>query len=121
MSVAAALDIHWVQHRQVYCGSYCNAEGSLQTIGQTATALSTLSVAIYTFYAVYTNRPLRYRPWRCFIVVMAIWLWVLLWPMILLTRHDDPGVDEKGNVLYAYTPTPWCKYTFWRACMFDGN
>jgi hypothetical protein len=101
MSFGAISDIHWAYHRQVFCGSYCNAQGILQTMGETAAALSTLSVATYTFVAVKTNRRPSYKPWHCLAVVVAIWLWVLLWSVILLAKHDD-----------AYTPTPWCKLQF---------
>jgi hypothetical protein len=112
MSLGAISDIHWAYHRQVFCGSYCNAQGVLQTTGETAAALSTLSVAVYTFIVVKSDRPLTYRPWHCLGVVVLIWSWVLLWAIILLAKYNDSGVDEKGNVLYAYTPTPWCKSTF---------
>ncbi|CAE6447106.1 unnamed protein product [Rhizoctonia solani] len=85
MSFGAISDIRWAYDRQVYCGSFCNAQGVIQTMGETAAALSTLYV-------------------RRFVI---IWLWCLLWPVILLRKYDEPGPGENGAVKYAFTPTPW--------------
>ncbi|ELU43670.1 hypothetical protein AG1IA_02298 [Rhizoctonia solani AG-1 IA] len=57
MSLGAISDIRWAYDRQVYCGSFCDAQGIVQTLGETAAALSTLAVAIYTFIAVNSRRP----------------------------------------------------------------
>ncbi|KAG8685680.1 hypothetical protein FRC11_010228 [Ceratobasidium sp. 423] len=107
MSFGAISDIRWAYDRQVYCGSFCNAQGVIQTVGETAASLSTLAVAAYTFLAVKAGRPLTRRPWLCLAGVVIIWLWCLLWPIILLEKYDQPGLGEKGNVEYAFTPTPW--------------
>ncbi|CAE6428969.1 unnamed protein product [Rhizoctonia solani] len=107
MSFGAISDIRWAYDRQVYCGSYCNAQGVIQTMGETAASLSTLSVAVYTFLAVKAGRPLTRRPWLCLTGVVIIWLWCLLWPIILLKKYDQPGLGENGGVKYAFTPTPW--------------
>ncbi|KAJ1306917.1 hypothetical protein OPQ81_007900 [Rhizoctonia solani] len=107
MSFGAISDIRWAYDRQVYCGSFCNAQGTVQTMGETAAALSTLAVAIYTFLAVNAARPPNYRPWICLAVVVAIWLWCLLWPVILLKKYDHPGPGGDKDVEYAFTPTPW--------------
>jgi hypothetical protein len=109
MSFGAISDIYWAHHRQVFCGSYCNAQGVVQTMGETAAALSTLSVAIYSWLAVHQNPVPTYRPWRCLAVVVLIWLWVLLWAVIPLGIKKDEGPDAAGNVQNFYTPTPWCK------------
>ncbi|KAG8717944.1 hypothetical protein FRC09_013413 [Ceratobasidium sp. 395] len=45
MSFGAIADVYWAYHRQVFCGSFCNAQGVLQTMGETAAALSTLAGA----------------------------------------------------------------------------
>lgn len=110
MSFGAISDIYWAHHRQVFCGSYCDAQGVLQTMGETAAALSTLAVAVYTWLAVYPNKRPLYRPWRCLAVVVAIWVWVLLWAVIPLGLHKNAyELDPEGNVTRYYTPTPWCK------------
>ncbi|KAF8705288.1 hypothetical protein RHS03_05308, partial [Rhizoctonia solani] len=79
MSLGAISDIRWAYDRQVYCGSFCDAQGIVQTLGETAAALSTLAVAIYTFIAVNSRRP----------------------------PYDAPGPGGEEDVHYAYTPTPW--------------
>ncbi|KAG9085447.1 hypothetical protein FS749_004412 [Ceratobasidium sp. UAMH 11750] len=107
MSFGAISDVYWAHHRQVFCGSYCNAQGVLQTMGETAAALSTLAVAIYTFLAIYRDRHPKYNPLRCIAVVSVIWLWVLLWAVIPLGVKRGTGPDKDGNVQEFYTPTPW--------------
>ncbi|KAG9099957.1 hypothetical protein FRC06_004668 [Ceratobasidium sp. 370] len=107
MSFGAISDVYWAHHRQVFCGSYCNAQGVLQTMGETAAALSTLAVAIYTFLAIYRDHHPKYRPWKCVAVVSAIWLWVLLWAVIPLGIKRGAGLDKSGSVQDFYTPTPW--------------
>ncbi|QRW17206.1 G protein coupled glucose receptor regulating Gpa2 protein [Rhizoctonia solani] len=107
MSLGAISDIRWAYDRQVYCGSFCDAQGIVKTLGETAAALSTLAVAIYTFIAVNSRRPPVYRPWICLITVVIIWLWCILWPVILLRKYDTPGPGGEEDVHYAYTPTPW--------------
>jgi hypothetical protein len=109
MSFGAISDVYWAHHRQVFCGSHCNAQGVLQTMGETAAALSTLSVAIYSWMAVHQNPPPTYSPWRCLAVIAVIWLWVLLWAVIPLGMKKYTGSDAAGNVRDFYTPTPWCK------------
>ncbi|KAG9119467.1 hypothetical protein FRC07_005494 [Ceratobasidium sp. 392] len=75
-------------------------------MGETAAALSTLAVAIYTFMAVYRDHHPAYRPWVCVIAVAVIWLWVLLWAVVPLGIKRGAGLKD-GNVQDFYTPTPW--------------
>ncbi|KAG8740393.1 hypothetical protein FRC10_004372 [Ceratobasidium sp. 414] len=106
MSLGAIPDVYWAHHRQVFCGSFCNAQGALQTVGEPAAALSTLAVTVYTFVAI--NRTHHtFRPRACLVVVAAIWLWALLWALVPLRVIRDPGLDGAGNVQNFYTPTPW--------------
>ena len=86
-------------------------------MGETAAALSTLAVAIYTFLAV-IGRPPPYRPWLCLVAVVAIWLWCLLWPIILLNKYDGPGPGGNNDVEYVFAPTPWCKSYICGAILF---
>ncbi|QRV88976.1 G protein coupled glucose receptor regulating Gpa2 protein [Ceratobasidium sp. AG-Ba] len=107
MSFGAISDVYWAHHRQVFCGSYCNAQGVLQTMGETSAALSTLAVAVYTFLAIQRDRYPSYRPRACLGVVTGIWLWVLLWAVIPLAIKRSHDLDENGGVQNYYTPTPW--------------
>jgi hypothetical protein len=110
MSFGAISDVYWAHHRQVFCGSYCDAQGVLQMMGETAAALSTLSVAVYTFMAIRRDAPPAYKPRRCLAVVALIWLWVLLWAVIPLGIKNNKDLDADGNVQNFYIPTPWCKF-----------
>ncbi|KAG8766463.1 hypothetical protein FRC12_006871 [Ceratobasidium sp. 428] len=107
MSLGAISDVYWAHHRQVFCGGFCNAQGAIRTIGGTATALSTLSIAIYTFLTIYRDRRPTYRPLACVLGAGAMWLWAILWAVAPLSLKKATGLDEEGNVLDFFTPTPW--------------
>ncbi|KAF8596331.1 hypothetical protein BDV93DRAFT_610949 [Ceratobasidium sp. AG-I] len=106
MALGSAPSAYWASQRQVYVGSVCNAQGAMQTIGETAVALSTLAVTMYTFVAIRSNRRLPYKPRFCLAVVGIIWLWVFLWAIVPLAVLAGKGPDEHGAQVW-YTPTPW--------------
>lgn len=109
MSVGALPNIYWAHKQQVHCGSYCDAQGAIQTIGETAVAFATLLVTVYTFIVIYLDCRPTYRPWSCLAVISATWLWVILWGIVPLGMFAGLKPDDKGVKGY-YTPTPWCKF-----------
>lgn len=118
MALGSAPSAYWASRRQVHVGSVCNAQGAMQTIGETAVALSTLSVTMYTFVAIRSNRRLPYKPRHCLAVVGVIWLWVLFWAIVPLTVLAGKSPDERGARVW-YTPTPWCTCSL--ACCPNNN
>ncbi|QRV89115.1 G protein coupled glucose receptor regulating Gpa2 protein [Ceratobasidium sp. AG-Ba] len=106
MSIGSIPNIYWAHRRQVYCGPMCNAQGAIQTIGETAVAFATILVTLYTFFVIYTNRRPEYRPWYCLAAIAAMWLWVILWGLIPMAVHSGQEPDSDGARIY-YTPTPW--------------
>ncbi|KAG8790596.1 hypothetical protein FRC12_011479 [Ceratobasidium sp. 428] len=110
MALGAVSDVYWAHHRQVFCGSYCNGQGAIRTIGASAAALFTLEVAAYTCLAIFRVRRPTYRPLAYSIGALVIWLWVILWAVAPLELKKAAGLDKNGNVQDYYTPTPWCMF-----------
>lgn len=52
MALGRVTSIKWVQEGKVYQGSYCTAQGIIQQIGETGSAMVTSVIAIYTFAVV---------------------------------------------------------------------
>ncbi|KAG9091937.1 hypothetical protein FS749_016129 [Ceratobasidium sp. UAMH 11750] len=110
MSLGAILDIKWASERKTYCGSYCNAQGAIQIVGETAVALFTFAITFYTFISVVRGKVIKRRVVLWGGVTALIWLFVLLWAVLGYATHPKSGNDS------FYTPTPyWCwisqKYT----------
>ncbi|QRV81876.1 G protein coupled glucose receptor regulating Gpa2 protein [Ceratobasidium sp. AG-Ba] len=86
MSLGAILDLKWANERRTYCGSYCNAQGAIQILGETSVALFTLAITLYTFVCVVRGRNIQYSP--------------LLWGYATHPKSGDGSF---------YAPTPyWC-------------
>lgn len=111
MSLGSAPSAYWAYRRQVYVGPVCSTQGALQTTGETAVALSTFTVAVYTFQVIRLNRSFTYSPVRCLMVIAAIWLWVLCWALIPLSMLSSKEKDSDGAAVW-YTPTPWCTFSY---------
>jgi hypothetical protein len=111
MSIGSIPNIYWAHKRQAFYGSTCNAQGAIQTIGETAVAFATILVTAYTFAVIYLNRRPVYRPWHYLAVIVATWLWVILWAVIPIGTHAGMEPDSHGVKEY-YTPTPWCESAF---------
>ena len=103
MSLGAILDVKWADERKVYCGSYCNAQGAIQLIGETAVSLFTFAITLHSFVSVFRGRAIKYRPLLWGGVVAAVWLFVLLWAVIGYATHRQGSNDT------FYAPTPYCK------------
>ncbi|KAG8756228.1 hypothetical protein FRC12_010634 [Ceratobasidium sp. 428] len=84
----------------------CNAQGAIQTIGETAVAFATILVAVYTSVVIYLNQRPAYSPWYCLATIVATWLWAILWGVVPIGTYAGLESDGHGARLY-YTPTPW--------------
>ncbi|KAF8757749.1 hypothetical protein RHS01_03179 [Rhizoctonia solani] len=96
MSLGAISDIRWAYDRQVYCGSFCDAQGIVQTLGETAQQRYPRLPWLYTHLLPKYDTPgpggeedVHYAytptPWWCWInskylperiVAEYLWLWI---------------------------------------------
>jgi hypothetical protein len=104
MSLGAILGVKWANEGKTYCGTYCNAQGAIQTLGETAVALFTLAITLLSFVSIIRGRAVKYRLSLWGGVSAAIWLFVLLWAVLGYTIHAGGAAEDSF-----YTPTPYCE------------
>ncbi|KAL5522868.1 hypothetical protein ACEPAG_8886 [Sanghuangporus baumii] len=104
VAVSGILNLKWVNERQTSCSGFCSVQGGLEHIGTPAVALSTLAIALHTFFVVF----FRWTPPRTriigFSVLIGIWTFLFLLVLIpALSLSSDPSKPP------FYTPSPaWC-------------
>ncbi|KAF8583058.1 hypothetical protein K439DRAFT_1617763 [Ramaria rubella] len=100
-SVGKLLHVKWLNSGIVQCGSYCTTQGLIQQLGETGVAQATLAIAVHTFVIIFFRRGSSAITLSLFIV-MAIWLYVIVFAIIGATILRD------GDNRYI-TPDPyWC-------------
>ncbi|CAE6405583.1 unnamed protein product [Rhizoctonia solani] len=103
MSLGGVLDAKWANESTVYCGGYCDAQGSLQYLGETSVALWTLAVTLHTWQSVVRARRIPFRWPLCLVVMAIIWGFVFLFNFVALSQRPRDGEDRY------FTPGPfWC-------------
>ncbi|CEL63250.1 hypothetical protein RSOLAG1IB_05293 [Rhizoctonia solani AG-1 IB] len=110
MSFGGILDAKWANESAVYCGGYCDAQGSLQYLGETSVALWTLVVTLHTWQSVVHARRIPFRWPLCVAVMAIIWGFVFIFNFVASSQRPSDGDDRY------FTPGPfWCwinpKYT----------
>ncbi|KAG9093848.1 hypothetical protein FS749_013629 [Ceratobasidium sp. UAMH 11750] len=106
MSLGGILDGKWAHETQVYCGGYCDAQASLQFLGETSVSIWTLAITLHTGWSIVQARALDFRPWFCFAVVAAVWIYVFAFNFGAYASVSPINDDDPAN--YA-APTPfWC-------------
>ncbi|KAH7100171.1 hypothetical protein BKA62DRAFT_256444 [Auriculariales sp. MPI-PUGE-AT-0066] len=98
-AIGAVMDIRWIRQGTVSCGSFCNAQGALQTLGEPAVAMVTAVIALHTFCVIF----FRWTPPKSFllplIVIGGIWAYVGTYTGVMFAKHGSSFI----------TPTPyWC-------------
>jgi hypothetical protein len=107
MSLGGMLDAKWAHETQVYCGGFCNAQGSLQFLGETSVSLWTLAITLHTMWSVVSAQRLAFRPVFCFGVVAAVWIYVFAFNFVALVSVSPVNDEDPMNF---FTPTPFCEY-----------
>ncbi|KAG8747724.1 hypothetical protein FRC10_011852 [Ceratobasidium sp. 414] len=106
MSLGGVLDAKWAHETQVYCGGYCNAQASLQFLGETSVSIWTLAITLHTGWSVVYAKRLNFRPWFCFGVVAAVWIYVFAFNFGAYASVNPVDDDDPANY---FAPTPfWC-------------
>ncbi|OCB90463.1 hypothetical protein A7U60_g2315 [Sanghuangporus baumii] len=104
VAVSGIMNLKWVNERQTSCSGFCSVQGGLEHIGTPAVALSTLAIALHTFFVVF----FRWTPPRTrsigFFVLIGIWTFLFLLVLVpALSLSSDPSKPP------FYTPSPaWC-------------
>jgi hypothetical protein len=97
-ALGGAMNVKWVHDEKVYRGTFCNAQGAIEQLGEATVALSTLVIAVHTFSSVWWRRGIR-SLLTASIIIGIIWLFVILYVAI--------GLGLNINKSYM-TPTYWC-------------
>ncbi|KZP09515.1 hypothetical protein FIBSPDRAFT_681977, partial [Athelia psychrophila] len=99
MAVGHVLDLGWIQGGKIQVGNYCTAQGTIQQIGETGSALATLAIAIYSVFAVLWGK-LSGNFVAAYLVVGFTWIFVALLVAI--------GVTTPGSDHYETPDGFWC-------------
>ncbi|KAJ1302012.1 hypothetical protein OPQ81_000847 [Rhizoctonia solani] len=103
MSLGGMLDAKWANESAVYCGGFCNAQGSLQYLGETSVALWTLAVTFHTWQSVVYAQRIPFR-WSLCIAVM-----VVIWGFVIMFNFVEFSVRPKSGDHSYFSPGPfWC-------------
>ncbi|KAF8516220.1 hypothetical protein BU17DRAFT_67633 [Hysterangium stoloniferum] len=96
-----ALSWRWLSRGKVVCSAYCTAQGLIQQIGDTAVALSTMAIALYTFSAILFRSDTGDRSKK-----IAVFFVVLIWLFVILLPSIEVAINGSKNYI---APTPyWC-------------
>ncbi|KAG8726784.1 hypothetical protein FRC12_023088 [Ceratobasidium sp. 428] len=106
MSLGGIFDGKWAHEAQVYCGGYCDAQASLQFLGETSVSIWTLAVTVHTLFSVVRARRVNLRPLYTFGIVAAVWIYVLAFNFGAYASVNAQGDEDPANL---FAPTPfWC-------------
>ncbi|KAF8160646.1 hypothetical protein B0H34DRAFT_838433 [Crassisporium funariophilum] len=111
-AIGAVMDIKWVQDGKVEVGGFCDAQGIVQQLGETGAAMTTLTIAVFTFLGVWLGKGVR-SIWLTRAVIGSVWLFIILVVVIGNVIHNGSGSTRYQS------PTPlWCwiseDYLHWR-------
>ncbi|KAF9527370.1 hypothetical protein CPB83DRAFT_876503 [Crepidotus variabilis] len=101
-AVGGVLDLRWIHLGKVEVGEYCNAQGIVQSIGETAVAMTTLTIAIFTFLGVWMGKNIT-SMFLTRVILAGIWLFIAVVVIVGNTVHRNPSKE------HFQSPTPyWC-------------
>jgi len=108
------LNLKWVVEGKVEVGRFCSAQGLIKAIGAATVALSTLTIALYTFLGVWMMRDVSSMMITLGSVV-AIWVFDII---LISIGFGVNHASDSGNLSFM-VPTPyWCwinkNYIEWR-------
>jgi len=88
---------------RVYEGPYCTTQGILKQVGDVGVALTSLTIAIYTFLTLVFRLRIPHR--SALIVIACIWVFIALIIGIGYATNSKQGQQYYGNTQY------WCWIT----------
>ncbi|KAG9087933.1 hypothetical protein FRC07_012708, partial [Ceratobasidium sp. 392] len=115
MSLGGIFDGKWANEMQVSCGGYCDAQASLQFLGETSVSIWTLAITTHTWYSVVYARRVYLRPLYSVGIVAAVWIYVFAFNFGAY-KSVSPADDEDPTNFFAPTPF-WC----WISPKYKGH
>ncbi|KIM42096.1 hypothetical protein M413DRAFT_18552 [Hebeloma cylindrosporum] len=113
-ALGAVVGFKWIHEGKVEVGGFCSAQGIMQQLGETVSALTILVIAVYAFLCGWLRKDIKSMPvWVTKGLVTAIWVFIAF--MTMLGNVLNRG---KGQPHFE-APTPyWCwigvDYLRWR-------
>ncbi|KAJ7596915.1 hypothetical protein C8J56DRAFT_301113 [Mycena floridula] len=102
-AIGGILDIQWIIDGGVTEGALCTAQGMLKQIGDVGVALSSLAIALHTFFVLVLRKHAPPGGRTAILVLAIIWIFIALIVGVTSSRHK--GQDYYGNTQY------WCWIT----------
>jgi hypothetical protein len=108
-ATGGVLNAKWVNDGKIEVGTLCNVQGIIQNVGETAVALSNLTISVYTLLGLWLRKDIASK--RLTLVVIAcIWTFIAIIVAVGNATNHDPVFES---------PTPyWCwigqRYMVWR-------
>jgi len=100
-AIGGILDIQWIIDAGVTEGALCTVQGIFKQMGDVGVALTSLAIALHTFFVLV----FRWRsPPRTAIIVLAV-IWTFIGLVIGVSMATHKGQDYYGNTQY------WCWIT----------
>ncbi|KZS94082.1 hypothetical protein SISNIDRAFT_57650 [Sistotremastrum niveocremeum HHB9708] len=100
-AIGGILNIRWINEGVVKCSSYCDAQGIIQNMGETGSAMATIAIALNTFVVIFFRKQ-PVKLWAAVLIASSIWGFCVFFPVIgfLVFRHSSSPF---------LAPTPfWC-------------
>ncbi|KAF9008169.1 hypothetical protein BDZ89DRAFT_549145 [Hymenopellis radicata] len=100
-AIGGIMDVQWVVDARVTENTLCTVQGMFKQMGDVGVALSTLSIALHTFFVLVFRW--HSTPKIALVVIAFIWIFIALIVGISMATHK--GQDYYGNTQY------WCWIT----------
>jgi len=100
MALGRVVDIKWIHEAKLYTGGFCTAQGIIQQLGETGSALATFAIAVHTFIVVIWD--IRLTENIAYVVVGLTWIFITWFIAMTVTNHTQGGHFYETPVGY------WC-------------
>jgi len=101
MATAKSMYVKWIHEGKVYTGDFCTAQGIVQQLGDTGSALATLAIAIHTFVvALWGIQPHQHS--IAYAIVGLTWIFVCFFVGI------GVSINTRGSNFYESPVGYWC-------------
>jgi len=100
MALGKVTNIKWIHDGRIFPGSYCTAQGVIQQLGETGSAIVTTVIAIYTFTIVMWD--FKPKLLVAYLVITSIWLFLIIFIAVTVATQTH------GTHHYITPAGFWC-------------